>query len=446
MNNITPLRLRSHRSGPLKGGTAIPGDKSISHRSLILGATATGTTRIRHMLESEDIMRTATALINMGVNIQRDDDGLWHVHGVGTGGLMSPSTVLEMGNSGTSTRLFMGLLASQPVTAVLTGDESLCRRPMARVITPLIRFGARFDARAGDRLPLTVHGCSAPVPITFTPPVASAQVKSAILLAGLNTPGTTTVHEARATRDHTERMLKAMGARITVKDDDHGRTISVIGEEELSPLDITVPGDISSATFPLVAAAIRPQSDITLTAIGINPLRTGILDALQQMGTTVTLLDIRDAGGEPVADIRLQAPRSLKAISPDPAVASDMIDEFPALFVAAACATGTSHFTGLSELRVKESDRLHVMATILAANGVAVEELPDGLVVHGTGAPPKGGAEVDVHLDHRMAMAALVLGCATENPVTISDGHPIATSFPGFIDLMNSLNADMIDL
>lgn len=446
MNKINPLRLRSHRVTTLKGNTAVPGDKSISHRALILGAMATGETRISHMLEGEDIMRTATALMNMGVEIVHKDDGRWHVHGVGTGGLLSPSTVLEMGNSGTTTRLFMGLLASQPVTAVLTGDESLCSRPMARVITPLSRFGARFDARAGDRLPLTVHGCSSPLPITFTPPVASAQVKSAILLAGLNTPGITTVHEDRATRDHTERMLKAMGAPISVKADGHSRTVSVTGEQELEPLDIAVPGDISSAAFPLVAAAISPGSDITLTSIGVNPLRTGILGALQQMGVTITLLNARDAGGEPVADIRLQAPDTLKAISPDPAIASDMIDEFPALFVAAACADGTSYFSGLSELRVKESDRLNAMATALAANGVSVEEFPDGLVIHGTGTPPKGGASVETHLDHRIAMAALVLGCAAKDPVTISDGRPIATSFPGFTDLMNCLNADIVDL
>ncbi len=438
--------LRSGAIGGLEGTLRIPGDKSISHRALMLGAMAIGESRIAGLLESEDVMATARALGAMGVGITRDEDGTWRVSGVGVGGLDSPEDVLDCGNSGTTTRLLMGLLASQPLRAMLSGDASLRRRPMGRVIEPLRRIGAAIDARQGDRLPLLLHGTDAPLPIDYRLPMASAQVKSAILFAALNTPGTTTVREPVPSRDHSERMLAAMGAAIEVAGEDAERVIRLTGEAELAPLDLAVPGDISSAAFAIVAALIAPAGRLRIEGVGVNPSRTGLLDALEAMGAEIRRSGVRDAGGEPVADLEIAAGQRLRGADFDPALAPRMIDEYPILFVAAACAEGTSRFTGLSELRVKESDRLAAMAAGLAAAGVAVEELSDGLVIEGTGGDVPGGARVATRLDHRIAMAALVLGMRARAPITIDDARPIATSFPGFVALMNGLGARISEL
>lgn len=436
--------LQSRAVPTLGGRTRLPGDKSISHRALMLGALAVGRTRIAHLLEGEDVIRTAMAMRSMGARIERAADGVWQVDGVGVGGLSTPPDILDMGNSGTSTRLLMGLAATHPVSATFTGDASLRRRPMGRVITPLARMGAEIAAAEGGRLPLMLRGTDDPLPIDYSPPVASAQVKSAILLAALNTPGRSIVRETHATRDHSERMLKAMGAHLHVEETaGGGRIIALDGPAELSPIMVEVPGDISSATFPLVAAAILPGSEITLSAVGVNPLRDGILEALGAMGAEIALDHVREAGGEPVADIRLRAPERLDAIHLDPAIAPRMIDEFPALFVAAACAEGTSRFTGLSELRVKESDRIAAMARGLKAAGVRLRELEDGIEITGDGRPPAGGARIATELDHRIAMSFLVLGCKSRAPIAIDDAAPIATSFPGFVALMNGLGADI---
>jgi len=438
--------IRSHRIDRLSGTEQPPGDKSISHRALMLAALSLGETRITGLLESEDVMATAKALATCGVPLHRSESGAWKVSGVGTGGLAEPAIVLDFGNSGTAVRLMMGLLAPHPVTATMTGDDSLRSRPMARVITPLEAMGAQFVTHSGGRLPLTLIGAGEPLPIDYTLPIASAQVKSAVLLAGLNTPGETAVVEPRPARDHTERMLAAMGADIGVEElADGGRRIILRGEVELSPLDrLDIPGDISSAAFPLAAAAIRPGSEIRLRGVGINPLRTGLLEALAEMGADIRLSDRREQAGEPVADIEITAPDRLRGIDLDPALVPRMIDEFPVLFAVAACASGTSRFTGLGELRVKESDRLSVMAQGLRACGVSVEELEDGLVVHGRGEPPRGGATVATRLDHRIAMSFLVLGIATQDPVTIDDDRPIDTSFPGFVALMQRLGARFV--
>jgi len=433
----------AHRTGPLAGSARPPGDKSISHRALMLAAMAVGETRIEGLLESEDVRATAAALAACGVSVARAEAGVWRVAGVGTGGLTSPSTVLDFGNSGTGVRLLMGMFASQPITATMTGDDSLRARPMDRVITPLAAIGARVAAFEGGRLPLTIEGSEDPLAIGYELPVASAQVKSAILLAGLNIPGETAVIEPAATRDHTERMLAAMGAKLGVDALSGGRRrITLIGEAELSPVArMTVPGDISSAAFPLVAAAIAPGSHLRLEGVGVNPLRTGLLDVLAQMGAPVRLGNARESAGEPVADLEIEGPDHLAAIDLDPALVPRMIDEFPILFVAAACAAGVSRFRGLAELRVKESDRLKAMAEGLAACGVRVAETDDGLVVHGTGHPPEGGASIAARLDHRIAMSFLVLGTTTKAPVGVDDIGPVATSFPGFAAMMARLGA-----
>lgn len=426
----------------LDGRVRLPGDKSISHRALMLGSLAVGRTRIRNLLEGEDVLATAAAMRRMGAVIERAAQGEWIVDGVGVGGLHAPDDILDMGNSGTSTRLLMGLLASHPLRATFTGDASLRRRPMGRVIEPLSRMGAEILASEGGRLPLTLTGSHEPLPIDYSPSVASAQVKSAILLAALNTPGATIVREARATRDHSERMLKAMGAALRVEEaGDGGRIIEITGECDLRPVDIEVPGDISSAAFPLVAAMIVPGSEVTLEGVGVNPLRDGVLQALRAMGGRIDIHNERLIGGEPVADLTASAPDGLAAVDLDPAIAPRMIDEFPALFVAAACARGKSRFTGLEELRVKESDRLAVMARGLTACGVRLEEMADGILIEGDGAAPEGGALVAADLDHRIAMSFLILGCRSRLPVEIDDASPINTSFPGFMALMNGLGA-----
>ncbi|GGE13065.1 3-phosphoshikimate 1-carboxyvinyltransferase [Polymorphobacter glacialis] len=435
-----PIPLSLAAAGPLTGIVTVPGDKSISHRSLMLGALAVGETVITGLLEGEDVLATAAAMTAMGASIQKKDQ-TWHVHGVGVGGLLQPQTALDMGNSGTSTRLLMGLVASHPITATFIGDASLSRRPMGRVIDPLSLMGASFTASPGGRLPLTMQGLCPAVPLRYTLPVASAQVKSAVLLAGLNTPGRTVVIEPVATRDHSERMLAGFGATLTVEPSPEGRIITLHGEPELRPQIITVPGDPSSAAFPLVAALIVPGSDVTIANVGMNPTRAGLVTILQAMGADISVMHPRTVGGEPVADLVVRH-GALTGIEVPPDIAPSMIDEFPILFVAAAFAQGTTIMTGLDELRVKESDRIAVMAAGLAACGVTLKELPDGLAITGTGGDPlPGGATVDAHLDHRIAMSFAILGLNARAPVTIDDARPIATSFPTFVAMMESLGA-----
>ena len=433
--------LSSGSSRPLRGRCRVPGDKSISHRALIFGALAIGRTRIWNLLEGDDVLRTAAALRALGARIERGRDGTWTVHGVGTGGLVEPMEILDLGNSGTGARLLMGAVATHPFATFFTGDDSLRRRPMARVIEPLTRTGARFVARDGGRLPLAVVGTTSPMPIAYTLPVPSAQVKSAVLLAGLNTPGETIVIEPIATRDHTENMLRYFGATIDVTMvDDGGKRITLVGQPELKPADLTVPGDPSSAAFPVVAALIRPGSAITIEGVGINPLRTGLYQTLAEMGARVTFAKERTAGGERVADIKVKA-GELRGVEVPATRAPSMIDEYPVLAVAAAFATGRTVMRGLGELRVKESDRLAAIADGLRKCGVTAAIEGDTLTVDGKGVPPKGGAVVAARLDHRIAMAFLVLGSAARKPVRIDDGETIATSFPGFIRLMNRLGA-----
>ncbi len=436
---MTPLTLSA--DGPLRGTVTVPGDKSISHRALMFGALAVGETVIDGLLEGEDVHATAGALRAMGAEIVRDEDGCWRVWGVGVGGLLQPRQALEMGNSGTSTRLLMGLVASHAITATFIGDASLSARPMGRVTVPLGLMGASFATAPGGRLPLTMTGRCPAVPLRYVLPVASAQVKSAVLLAGLNTPGRTVVVEREPTRDHSERMLRGFGAEVTVEATPDGRAIGILGEAELRPQRIAVPGDISSAAFPTVAALIVPGSRVTLTGVGVNPTRDGLLRVLTLMGADIVRLNPREVGGEPVADLVVGA-GALTGIDVPPEIAPSMIDEFPVLFVAAALAHGRTVMRGLGELRVKESDRIATMAAGLTACGVAVEELPDGLIVHGRGGDPvPGGATVAARLDHRIAMSFAVLGLRAAAPITVDDAAPIATSFPGFVDLMRSLGA-----
>ncbi|WP_066550279.1 MULTISPECIES: 3-phosphoshikimate 1-carboxyvinyltransferase [unclassified Sphingomonas] len=425
--------------GALKGAFHVPGDKSISHRALMFSALAVGTSRIRGLLEGEDVLATAAALRAMGARIERRDDGEWVVDGVGVGGLLQPAGALDMGNSGTSTRLLMGLVAAHPITATFIGDASLSARPMARVIDPLTRMGADIAASPGGRLPLMVRGICPAVPIEYLLPVASAQVKSAVLLAGLNTPGITRVIEPVATRDHSERMLAGFGAQVTIEPGPAGRIISITGEAELAPQTITVPGDPSSAAFWLVAGSIVPGSDIVIGNVGMNATRTGIVTALRAMGASIDAQDARVVGGEPVADLRVRhAP--LRAIDVPPELAPSMIDEYPVLFVAAALAAGRTVARGAEELRVKESDRIAAMATALTAAGARIEEFPDGLAITGTGGDPlPGGGTIESKLDHRIAMAMTVAGLACRAPLTIDDVAPVATSYPAFFDTLDLL-------
>ncbi|WP_353216688.1 3-phosphoshikimate 1-carboxyvinyltransferase [Sandarakinorhabdus sp.] len=445
-NSIGPAQpLSLCAAGPLSGDVTVPGDKSISHRAIMLGALAVGETRITGLLEGEDVLATADAMRAMGARISRSVAGEWRVAGVGVGGLLQPTTALDMGNSGTSTRLLMGLIASHPITATFIGDASLSGRPMGRVITPLALMGASITAAPGPNgrqtLPLTITGLCPAVALNYTLPVASAQVKSAVLLAGLNTPGETTVIEPIATRDHSERMLAGFGADLSVETTAAGRIITLRGEAELQPQDIIVPGDPSSAAFPMVAALIVPGSDIIIRNVGINPTRAGLIRVLQAMGGSIVLLNERSVGGEPVADLHVRH-SALTGIDVPPDGAPSMIDEYPILFVAAACASGTTTMRGLDELRVKESDRIAVMAHGLAACGIACEELPDGLIVHGSGGDLiPGGATVAAQLDHRIAMSFAVLGLNARRPVTVDDARPIATSFPGFVPMLRQLGA-----
>ena len=428
-------------AGPLTGTVTVPGDKSISHRALMLSALAVGESVIEGLLEGEDVLATAAAMRAMGALIEKRG-ARWHVHGVGVGGLLQPLQALDMGNSGTSTRLLMGLVATHPITATFTGDASLSKRPMGRVIDPLSTMGAEFAASPGGRLPLMVRGICPAVPIEYRLPVASAQVKSAILLAGLNTPGITRVIEPVPTRDHSERMLAGFGAELTVEENKAGeRVISIRGEAELVPQNIVVPGDPSSAGFLVVAALLVPGSSITVENVGMNPTRSGLVKLLQAMGGDIVLSKERVVGGEPVADLVVRHSQLIGVETPAEIVPS-MVDEFPILFVAAALAKGRSVFRGLEELRVKESDRIAVMATGLRAIGVNVEELPDGLIVDGRGGEPfSGGATVAAHLDHRIAMSFAIAGLVSKHPVTIDDIAPVATSFPTFEALLQEIGA-----
>ncbi|QPD00258.1 3-phosphoshikimate 1-carboxyvinyltransferase [Qipengyuania soli] len=437
--------MTSHRfqpSGPLTGRIRVPGDKSISHRSLMFGALAVGRSRISGLLEGEDVLATAAALRAMGAMIGRDGDD-WIVDGVGVGGLLQPEQALDMGNSGTSTRLLMGLVASHGITVAFTGDASLSKRPMRRVIDPLSTMGASFTPSPGGRLPLMMKGMQPAVPIEYRLPVASAQVKSAVLLAGLNTPGITTVIEPVPTRDHTERMLRGFGADLTVEEAEGERIIRIHGTADLHPCDITVPGDPSSAAFFAVAASIVPGSNLVIENVGLNPTRDGIFRVLAQMGADIEKLDEREVGGEPVADLRVRHSQ-LKGIEVDPDVVPSMVDEFPVLFVAAAMAEGTTVTSGLEELRVKESDRLSAMAAALTGAGVPLEELEDGLVIQGSGgAPLRGTASkaTETHLDHRIAMSMAVAGLASRDGVEVDSTEPIATSFPNFMTLLDEAAA-----
>ncbi len=432
--NSLPKPRRFAATGPLTGRIRVPGDKSISHRSLMFGALAVGETRVSGLLEGEDVLATAAALRAMGANIEREAGGVWSIHGVGVGGLLQPEAPLEMGNSGTSTRLLMGLVASHPISATFTGDASLSKRPMGRVTEPLGLMGADFSATT---LPLTERGLSPAVPIGYRLPVASAQVKSAVLLAGLNTAGITTVIEPTPTRDHTERMLRGFGAELWVDDEGGERAIRIRGEAELHPQAIEVPGDPSSAAFFAVAALIVPGSDLVIENVGLNPTRAGLYDVLRQMGGSIEELNRREVGGEPVADLHVRH-STLSGLEVDPDVAPSMIDEFPVFFVAAALARGQTITRGLHELRVKESDRLAAMAEALAAAGADVVEREDGLVIGGTGGDPLSGSEgpIATRLDHRIAMSMAVAGQASRAGVEVDDTRPIATSFPTFEALL----------
>jgi len=443
MHHMAPTPAAFKSTGPLKGRVRVPGDKSISHRSLMLSALAVGESTVEGLLEGEDVLATAAAMRAMGADIKRGDDGRWTIHGVGVGGLLQPQTALDMGNSGTSTRLLMGLVASHPITATFTGDASLSKRPMARVIDPLSQMGAEFTASPGGRLPLTLRGICPAVPIDYRLPVASAQVKSAILLAGLNTPGLTRVIEPVPTRDHSERMLKGFGAELSVElEADGARIISIRGEAELKPQHIVVPGDPSSAAFPVVAALLVPGSDVVVENVGLNPTRAGLFEVLRMMGGQIELIDEREVGGEPVADLRVRG-SALKGVEVPPGIVPSMVDEFPILFVAAALAEGRTVTRGLEELRVKESDRIAVMAEGLRAIGARVEETEDGLIIDGTGGEKlPGGATIAAHLDHRIAMSFAVAGLMARDAVTIDDMAPVQTSFPIFTDLMRTLGAE----
>jgi 3-phosphoshikimate 1-carboxyvinyltransferase len=434
----------SRPCGALSGVAEVPGDKSISHRSLILGAMAVGETRITGLLEGQDVLDTARAMRAFGAEVTDHGGGAWSVHGVGVGGFGEPEQVIDCGNSGTGVRLIMGAMATSPITATFTGDASLNGRPMARVTDPLALFGARAVGRQGGRLPMTIVGAAEPVPVRYTVPVPSAQVKSAVLLAGLNAPGQTVVIEREATRDHTERMLAGFGAQITVEQSEEGRVITLTGQPELSPQEIAVPRDPSSAAFPVCAALIVPGSDVLVPGIGLNPTRAGLFTTLQEMGADLTFENMREEGGEPVADLRARYSPDMRGIEVPPDRAASMIDEYPVLSVVAAHARGDTVMRGVKELRVKESDRIAAMATGLRANGVTVEDGPDWWIVTGMGAGQvPGGARCASHLDHRIAMSFLILGMAAQRPVSVDDGGPIATSFPIFEPLMASLGADL---
>lgn len=434
-SSLTSLPIES-----LRGSARVPGDKSISHRALMFGALAVGESRIEGLLEGEDVLRTAAALRALGAQVEREGPGRWRVAGRGISGFSEPEDVLDFGNAGTGARLMMGLLAGQPITSFLTGDASLRSRPMRRVMQPLERMGVRFVSRDGGRLPLAVIGPETLLPIEYPLPVPSAQVKSAVLLAGLAAPGQTIVIESEPTRDHSERMLRHFGADVTVEDGAEGRRITLTGQPELTAAAVSVPADPSSAAFLAVAALLLPGSEVFLEGVCLNPLRDGIYRTLLEMGADIEEKNRRTEAGEVVADLQVRSSR-LRGIEVPVERAASMIDEYPVLAMAAACAEGTTVMRGLAELRVKESDRLAGVARGLTACGVEVEEGPDSLVVHGLGGRPRGGATIEAALDHRMAMSFVILGLASEQPVTIDDASPINTSFPGFVELMEGLGA-----
>lgn len=436
-----PLIARA--GAPLRGTAHVPGDKSVSHRSLIFGALAVGQTRISGLLEGEDVLATAAAMRAFGATVVHKD-GVWTVDGVGVGGLAEPEQVIDCGNAGTGVRLIMGMMATTPVTATFTGDASLRSRPMGRILDPLTLFGTTYLARDGKRLPLTIAGTGTPVPVRYTLPMASAQVKSAVLLAGLNTPGETVVIEPEATRDHTERMLRGFGATVETEATDDGRVITLTGQPELHPMDIIVPRDPSSAAFPVAAALIAPGSDVLVPNICLNPTRAGLYTTLAEMGADITLEAPREEGGEPVADIRARH-GALTGVEVPPERAPSMIDEYPVLACIAAYAEGDTIMRGIGELRVKESDRIAATVAGLRANGIEVTEEEDGMIVHGRGPESvPGGGTVATHLDHRIAMAFACLGFGAQAPVTIDDAAPIRTSFPGFEQLMGNLGTILV--
>jgi 3-phosphoshikimate 1-carboxyvinyltransferase len=437
----TPLTAR--RGGALAGRVRVPGDKSISLRSLILGALTVGETKITGMLEGEDAMSTANAMRALGATVERTGEAAWRILGVGVGGFAAPRAALDFGNSGTGCRLAMGAVAGCPITATFDGDASLRSRPMRRILDPLEKMGARtLQMSDKGRLPATLQGARDPIPISYEAEVPSAQLKSAVLLAGLAAPGETTVIEQEATRDHTERMLKHFGATIRVTAlGEHGRKITLQGQPELEPAPIVVPADPSSAVFPMIAALIVPGSELILEGVMTNPLRSGLLTTLREMGAAIEILESRNDGGEDVADLRVRA-GALKGVDVPAERAPSMIDEYPILAVAAAFAEGPTRMRGLKELRVKESDRLAATGALLRNNGVEVEIVDDDLIVQGRGRA-RGGGLVATHMDHRIAMSALVLGLATEQPVNVDDTAFIATSFPGFVEMMRSLGAEL---
>jgi len=439
---MTAATLTSRPGGALRGHVRAPGDKSISHRALILGALARGDTEIEGLLESEDVLRTAAAMRAFGAEVERMGEGRWRVRGQGT--WSEPLDVIDCGNSGTGARLIMGAAAGFPVSVSFTGDQSLRGRPMGRVLDPLAMMGARSLGRAGGRLPLTLHGGGLQR-ISYRLPVASAQVKSAVLLAGLHAEGGVEVIEPEPTRDHTERMLKAFGAEVEIADMDGERVVRLAQGQSLTGIHVAVPGDPSSAAFPLVAALITPGSEVTVENVLLNPLRAGLLQTLREMGADLVTKNLREAGGEPVGDVTACF-SALKGVEVPARRAPSMIDEYPILAVAAAFAEGQTLMRGLGELRVKESDRVALMAAGLEACGVMVEEEPEGLIITGVGRanhPVRGGATVETHGDHRVAMAHLVLGLAAQAPVAVDEPEMIATSFPGFVDLMRGLGAEI---
>ena len=437
------LPMTSHKSGPLRGQADVPGDKSISHRSLILGALSLGETRIQGLLEGDDVLDTGKAMQAFGAEVINHGGGSWSVHGVGVGGFAEPGQVIDCGNSGTGVRLIMGAMATSPIAATFTGDGSLNKRPMGRVTDPLALFGAQSYGRSEGRLPLTLIGAAQPLPVRYEVPMPSAQVKSAVLLAGLNAPGQTVVIEKEATRDHTERMLVGFGAEVTVEQTDAGRVITLTGQPELRPQNIIVPRDPSSAAFPVCAALIVEGSDVLVPNIGLNPTRAGLFYTLQEMGADLTFENMREEGGEPVADLRAKYSPDMQGITVPPERAASMIDEYPILSVVASFAHGVTRMHGVKELRVKESDRIDAMATGLRAAGVTVQDGPDWWHVHGLGGAVKGGALAATHLDHRIAMSFLILGMGAREGMSIDDGGPVATSFPIFEPLMAALGASI---
>jgi 3-phosphoshikimate 1-carboxyvinyltransferase len=442
LDHAAPLPLAARRSSPLKGRVRVPGDKSISHRALIFGALAVGETRISGLLEGQDVLNTGQAMRALGARVERTGEGEWRVCGVGVGGFAPPAAPLDFGNSGTGVRLVMGAVAGCPIVATFDGDASLRSRPMRRILDPLALMGARpLHVSDGGRLPLALAGARDPMPIVYRTPVPSAQIKSAVLLAGLAAPGTTTVIESEASRDHTERLLAHFGAQVAVvPEGEHGRRITLTGEPELVPAPVVVPADPSSAAFPMVAALIAAGSEVILTDVMTNPLRTGLITTLQEMGAEIEALNVRSDVGEEMADFRVRA-SALRGVEVPPTRAPSMIDEYPVLAVAASFAEGTTVMRGLEELRVKESDRLAAVVAGLRANEVEVEVVGDDLIVHGRGRPT-GGGTVATHMDHRIAMAFLVMGLATERPVQVDDMSFIATSFPSFVPMMRALGAD----